>query len=379
MNVQKFKKIMFLFIIVFITQLSMSAPIQAEICRDIHGQKITPPSKWMLYWTMVKLRLLPGSFAKPEPHQFQIDPTQLRRESTGIKYRNIIFSVGPVPTDEQNITQDNKDELAILDKKIQEHKKKLVGLIRTKDYESCQGRQKENGFDEVFYQELQTREQDFYSVRNLTAQSVVDKNWGKIRGNLNLNWELIRFTDLNQVKKILSTGNIANVIFLTHGTNQGTLVDSRIREFPQDYFSHLSPSILSISIYSCYSDKVVEYYNLKHSLKASLSYHKNRFLVQVQKGGALGGQAPIQGFTSFLKRVDTLVAPELVKTLQSQKSIDNSYPELSTEKSCELKVSSNLSDRDYGVFFNRQFLGLLTGAEDVFTYPCSKIIPETIF
>ncbi len=153
---------------------------------------------------------------------------------------------------------------------------------------------------------------------------------------------------------------------MTHGKVSGHIIDSFDNQYPNGFFSDLSPSLYSLSFFNCYGAATLATYDLKTKLSLSPSFYTERLLTVADAPSSSEADqvAPIRGFDSFMRRLDQRLKNREKKLVK----ITTPHQEL---ESCEISTQASFGLGTPSVSLNGKFLGVLKGhGETVFTYPC---------
>ena len=168
---------------------------------------------------------------------------------------------------------------------------------------------------------------------------------------LQLKWELIQTTDLEDVRKMLNDPSIRNVIIVGHASTQGLLLDSYTNQYPKAFFNLVSPSLQSLAIFSSYGDEVRQIYELDRRLNTPSLARQRLIFTET------GSKFRVGAFPNFLRVVDREIALKLPAHIASpQKYYWGCRLDLSG-----LKVLSG----DYGIFIGAAFISVIRSSEPV--------------
>ncbi len=203
------------------------------------------------------------------------------------------------------------------------------------------------------FQALQEEEKRMNHVK-LYLEAVKAKEY--IRdAKLQLDWEYIASTTLNEVHEILNSSNIGHVVFINHASKSGSLIDSNGSDIrSKTFLTHFSSSLESISFYSCYADNIPKKYNLKNKFKKLKLYPfvftppKNTFFNQV-------GLTPLSGITSFLENLEEKIL-----------SINSNYVPIPEKKLCRVHLPEiQIKSGEIEVSLNSNFLTTISAQNPV--------------
>ena len=192
-------------------------------------------------------------------------------------------------------------------------------------------------------------------IFSLSPSAEVDQNLA----GLQLHWEFIQGTNLEDVRAMLVDPAIRNLMIITDAAVNGQIVDSYSNAYPPTFFNQISPSLQSLSIYSNYGNAVRQLYALDAKLGTpSLAIHR---LVLTPTGA--------ETFPEFLRNVDTEVATKLPSDIPSPTKYFGG---------CQLTLSGiQPVVGDYGVFLAGGFIFTLRSGQvppAVFEFNCGLLI-----
>lgn len=300
------------------------------------------------------------------------------------KLRNIVISLGPADWQTQGI--DKKVALKTYKARYKEFKKLAkAGRKIFQDSETvaaCEELKKKHNFDyETFEKVAQSIEEDQVG-RKLYEHEIIKGQFKSktlpviITGGTKLKWELIEAGDITKIHELLRSQDIANVILVIHGTEKGKIIDSQGNELPRTFFKNLSPSIMSINFFSCFSQKIDDYYGLSAEMNSSKSENALRHLSFVEIDDSYSykaGQVPLQSFAGFLSQVDLFMYHSLRGNLLHQ-NLSRNRSAAPVAQMCTLQVE-NLGNKKvtYSVTINNLQVGALTPEKpkSEFQFDCS--------
>jgi hypothetical protein len=332
----------------------------------------------------------PDKFGEPLTQEFHTDASKMMTypnfEMANMK--NVIIALGPGELYEEEVLNEKLDEIKKLNKKIKKQEKKLRKIVRAKNIEKCKKRLESSKFDFKEYMDLKEElgKHTAYRkhVENLVLNKIVKKSQRKfsLGGKLKLNWELHQANDVNQALDILRSNKVANLIIVSHGVQNGKIVDSQLNQYHSRIFENISPSIMSISFFTCYSQKIKKIYKIDEILSHTPSYHKMRqvFFVKENYFFNKSGQVPLNSLESFIKRVDKQIYRSLKGNLLFQISSPGFMNlDLEKKKMCRILVKSpKIVSGSIGITLNRNFLGVIDSknSKTIFEYECNQIKSE---
>lgn len=323
---------------------------------------------------LLKSSLAPSMLAKPEFTKVIQDDLLIRSGKIN-DLRNIIFSIGP-----SEIESDLSEELLVEQKEISRRvKADFKKIIESKSFDSCKQTIVRRSLNlEMFKKDmlrLNEISQD-KSIKKKTEFDIIQKLFKKERRKLKLNWELIKSNDLKTLIATLKSIDVANIIIVAHGKSSGHLVDNLEQELPREAFTNISPSILSLNFYSCFSRKLIDLYDLKKKFGLGQSFYKIRYLSNVSENDFMGEEnlAPLNAFGQYLNHLDSYLTKSMRGAELLHASFETEFSNYIEPKQCfidlnELKVSNG----SYAVSLNENLLGVLDKKETQkqLYFPCS--------
>ena len=172
---------------------------------------------------------------------------------------------------------------------------------------------------------------------------------------------------MEELLQTLQTTQTTNLIFITHATPAGQLLDSRGNILPKNLFKKISSSVKTLAIYSCHSLKVREFYELD---KLNL----NSTSLFVAKESEYLGQkevAPLEAASHFIRKIDRFVFDHKMSVTVSK-----------VPKLCTLHLSGIKSSKvDFGLFHQTTFIGSLKVDEEnkIITFDCDDLTSKSTF
>ncbi len=370
------------------TPASQPAPSPApDLCRSIHATKINPAlqSTSERMADVMGLLLDPARYGKAEATETQV-PFENRvklKQGARLGLRNVIFLIRP--SDEELAEFERiKPELKKLDREIHREYKRYGTLFNADSYSECRKKQEELHFDIAHLNSL-TQTRAAYTVaaevNNFKAlkQAVrrADRKY-LVPGSLRLKWEIAPSNQLQEVFDQLHAGDIANAMIITHGKISGKLVDSNGDEFPSSFFSWLSPSLMSLNFYSCYSQKIEAAYDLRTKLGSGPSIHALRYTHHVALTPLVNENqlAPEAALGAFLTRVDDTLARALEGNLRLEALEGPKRPEVAQENLCHVELGGlRITRGGFALILNQNFIGTTraNGPQSHFEFPCGWV------
>jgi len=216
------------------------------------------------------------------------------------------------------------------------------------------------------------------------------------KDNLKLEWEVKPIFDIKELLDAISSREVANVYIFAHGTDGGGIVDSYGNEIPNTFFKELSPSIMSVTVFTCYNQEAITHkYELKRNFLKGKSYTTNRYAIGLEESSLSGGsyKAPVISFRDHLKLVDEFLYTKIkthykgkngqldsIKKGKGYYPLDLSQSTIKTSHQCELNIKG-LRVMEGSVTFelNRRVIGALNGdkggtsGDHKITFDCSLL------
>ena len=355
------------------------APSVHDYCESIQAQKgdIHRPSQWSLLKDVFRLVFTPGKLVhlkKTEiniPEQLRVQANPLASQPTSDESPNIIFSISPPdellqtePIDEMRQRYDEINaEMAAL-------RISLIYIVAASSTEDCISRVTETKFDIQYFTKLTDERSSLRIIEQIDDARAVDKIIGKTLRHLHLYWKVVHSTDLMEVHAALQNRNVKNLVIFSHGLTEGKLVDSRISEYPLGFFSDLSPSLKSLTIFACHGEEIAKTYHLSEFLAANPSEHSTRELI-ISQGTKIAGMdelVPVRSFHSFMKKVDQQLSHEQEEEAVGPLAIEPTQCEMSLDHFKVVKGS-------FGFLLNGHYIGSINKGNGDSTitldFPCS--------
>ena len=337
-----------------------------------YGQFLT--NKSAMLGDLLKSALAPSMLALPATKKIIMDDENIRHgKISGL--RNIIFSVG-LNEKEERLASKLKEERKEIVKKIQNDYKKTIS---SGSFNRCHNVLNSRNVDlEEFKNDL-ARINEIAQEKALQKQleySVIEKYFRKQKKKLQLDWELIRSNNLQEITKTLRSSDVANVIIISHGKTSGHLVDSLDQELPREAFTDISPSIQSLNFYSCYSSKLIYLYSLNEKLKKLPSFYKIRYTTTVSENNFMGDEnyAPIAAFDQYLSQVDIYLNNATKGAHLLQETYGQNFSDYESPKTCELDATDLIIKKgSYAITINDNLVGTVSeeNSHSLFSFPCS--------
>lgn len=294
--------------------------------------------------------------------------------------RNVIISLSPSADKIKTmISSGSWDTYLYLKNKLGKQVSIYNKLYRSSNLEKCERIKSKKKFSLIAYNKLKIDLNKFTTESLYEQHLLVKKQVDRINKKFNLQstklqWELISYGDLNMIHKILSSRDISNVVLIAHSSSEfKKIIDVNMNQVPTSFFSTLSPTIMSLSFYTCHSHNITETYDLKSKLKNQFSYFPKRFLNFVKPNEILAeGETPLMGLEAYLRRLDRELALQLEENLLEMTFLSGS-DEYLEQKTCNLKIGNfSLQSGSLSLILNKSFLGQVKQNElnRTFSFPC---------
>ena len=330
----------------------------------------------------------PGVLAPLSLVQVPSEANMKRQDLSQIgRLRNVVLLWNP---SQEDVTQAEamKPEFKKLSKKFKRMRKDFHQLSKPSTTEQCTQEVDRLDFDWEAYVKLRKEMQsfaeykrwkEFDQLRKLVKKGASPKFWEGSRG---LKWEIVDFHSLNEVNEVVRASDVQNIVLIGHGQGNGKIVDSWFNELPTTAFGAISPAVMSISFFSCFSQDAVESYGLREKLTAQPSYYATRWMggVAPNEWMDLGGETPIIATTDFLKRVDDEVL-ERVNGAQRAQAVQGSHlPILEEQEACGLRVPGfEVKTGAYHVRLDQRWVGTIyppvAVSGQALQFPCAWLTP----
>jgi hypothetical protein len=313
----------------------------------------------------------PGALAHPKISKLKTESSQIiATDSTSIsKLRNVIISLSPPEEIVQQLkTTGSLERFQHLQSEVQELLRQDEQLFRMNTVESCQKKKDQIGFR---YQTLIEKQKELGRYRSeafYLQHQLIESQFKKSKTRLK--WELVSSISLNSLRELLRAPDVANVIIVTHSLeNNRKMIDSNFNQIPTTFFGEFSPSLLSLSFFTCNSEDYLKTYDLASRWSKSASIHPERWMSLVDQAGILGNsnRAPMNGFLDFLKRIDRLAERSLQNSMLSQSLISSESkrePPIE-QRICTLDLpQARVIQGALALILNRQFIGTISATEN---------------
>ena len=358
-----------------------SMPLENQICYDIEQSFLSslandPKAEAV---NLIKSSLGANFLGRPNITKVILDDEKVSRGHV-TNLRNIIFSIGPVEQNYSHIEKLIKDRKSIF-KSI---RKEINKLTSTKSFNHCLKTIEKRNINLQFLKKQSERisqidsNPEVFKYKELIA---IKKFIKKQRFKLKMNWELVPTNNLEDIIEASKSNDVGNIIVIAHGKKTGHLVDSYGQEMPNTAFNNLSPTIMSLNFYSCYSKELLDRYDLLRKMQSSDSYYKIRFATNVQENDFMGSDsfAPIAAFGDYLVNLDANLYLATKGARALQKVMSNELSERNYHNKCTINVSDiHIKNGSYSIAINKEHIGILNEFNDhnELEFPCKLINDE---
>jgi hypothetical protein len=321
----------------------------------------------------------PERYGIPEIATFQTSTDNLYRYPSDRPMetlRNVIISVAPPAWKLEGV--DQKEVRKAYRKNFKRFKKlarKGQRIFKnSKSVQHCEKLRRRLSFDYKEFEELSERISSDHIGKRLHENHVIKRQTSLttklpqflFQGTA-LKWELIEAGDIATIDRVLKSNDIANVIIFIHGTKAGKVIDSHMNELPRGFFDNLSPSIVSLNFFSCYSQELDDYYDLSQAFSKGPTYWPIRHLsfVEIDEDYSYArGQVPFESFPGYLDKIDRYLVKSM-KGLSLFESLGRVDTELVTDKRCSLKIENFKNQKvTFSVFVNNNHIGVVNPIAD---------------
>lgn len=309
---------------------------------------------------------------------------QLPAEGTVTRHRNIVISLGPSLHELQGV--DKEEALKKYRARYKQFKKQAQAgrkIFQESDtVADCERLRQKHKFNYEDFERLATQVEEDRIGKKLYEHSVVKGQFNSKAskfipvGGTKLKWELIENGDISTIHALLRSTDIANVILVIHGTEKGKIIDSQMNEIPRTFFKNLSPSIVSLNFFSCFSQKIDDYYGLSEEFNSSKSHHPLRHIsfVEVDESYSYqAGQVPLLSFSGYLSQIDLFMYHSLRGNLLFQ-NLARNLSITPAAQLCKLNVENLGNEKGtFSLTINNIQVGALTPdkSKTEFAFDCS--------
>jgi len=331
----------------------------------------------------------PERYGMPEILDFKTSEENHVKLPARAPLRNVIISLGP---SEDHLEEGSRKKLVKEYRaRFRKLKKQLkVGrkIFQNADtVEECEKLKRKHRFNYEEFEALAMEVDKDETGRKLFENHKIKSMFKSVKGlvpflsSTKLHWEFIDAGDVRTVDQLLRSKDVGNVILVMHGTEKGKLIDSNNSEIPRTFFSNLSPSIMSINFFSCFSQKIDGYYGISKELLKNKSAHANRHLTFVELDPSYSykaGQVPFEAFPGFLTKVDFFLEKSLRGNSLYQ-SLNSKIQSTDSVNQCGLKIKDlGQIKTTFSVTINNKQVGIVSGksSEFDFSFDCSILKSE---
>jgi hypothetical protein len=305
------------------------------------------------------------------------------------KLRNVVVSLGPAEWQLKGVDKN----VALKNYKAKYKQFTHLAKIGRKIFqesdtvEECQKLSRENNFNYENFEKLATEVEDDQIGQKLYESSVIKSQFNSkaspfvVIGGTKMKWEFIENGDITSIHALLHSPDIANVILVIHGTEKGKIIDSQMNEIPRTFFRNLSPSIMSLNFFSCFSQKIDDYYGLSEEMNTGKTEQALRHLTFVEVDETYSykaGQVPFAAFSGYLSQVDLFMYHSLRGNLLYQ-NLARDLEAAPHSQVCKLNVENLGNEKvTYSMTINNVQVGALTPdkSKTEFNFDCS-ILKDT--
>lgn len=329
--------------------------------------------------------LNPGFMARPQMTPYRASPEILKSTSPAqmLKLRHVVISLSPRDEAITRMKESGElEEYLKLKKEVSRLTKTYNKLYRLKNKEACLELKAQTRFSVEKYQELKRKLQEMKTPAFYEQGVVIQKQFRalaskwNLSSKLNLHWEFISTNSLQEVHQLLTSRDVGNVILITHSVGEyKKLVDAHFNQYPSTFFKQISPTIMSLSFFTCHSQNILSTYNLEDILTLTPTIHQERWLnfVSTNDWSSSPETVPGLGFKDFFQKLDHRLSITLQENILNQ-SVGLNGPVLTEQELCRLEVTlENESSAGLSVILNKVFIGHLDGTREknIFMVPCS--------
>ena len=302
--------------------------------------------------------------------------------------KNVIISLSPNPEVVAEITNSERWEEYMETKKELSRQTKIYNkLYRSDNIEKCNKIKLKKNFSLSRYNELKLKLSTFDEESLIEQHQLVEELFKRQKKILNLsktklNWELIPYGSLNTIHEFLRSKDIGNVIIIAHSSSElKKIVDVNMNQFPSTFFSDISPTIMSLSFYTCHSKNILSTYDLENKFQKSLSLYPSRLVNFVKPNDILeDGETPLMGFNAYLKRLDNNLYLQLKENVLEMSFIAENE-KTQTEQECKIEIkTATPKSGSLSLILNKKFIGNLNSFESktIFAFNCSLLKGKNI-
>ena len=337
---------------------------------------------------MWKIGANPGRYGTPEVVSFLTPDDKMLSNPEQKIYRNVVISLGPASWQTEEL--DTGSTLKSYEKTYKRFKKLAKKgrkiFQNSKNIKDCERLKRKHKFS---YEEMTEIIEDMENNKIGKALFENDKiktafKYEATFFNLfdisNLHWEFVESGDIESIANILQSEDVANIILVIHGTEKGKIIDSNFNELPKEFFKNISPSIMSLNFFSCYSQQIDSFYKISYGIGKSQSYHKLRHLSFVELDETYkykSGQVPIQSFASYFSDIDDFLDKSTRGNMLNSSLIKDH--DTYSSNVCKFYVRDlDATKTTYSLALNNNYIGVVSPKSGVSAheFDCSIISKE---
>ena len=343
-----------------------------EACTEVITARaqLRPPSGLGVLWTLFRLKFFPGSLVSVQTTRVPIAPELRTAPPLTFDQPGIIFSIEPPDEIAESPEVDSmRRRYSELSRLITAGLKSFRHIAGAKTVPDCMARADKAKFNFNAFIKMARERSALGLVEQIDEGRLTDKVIQGTLSHLKLSWRVVHSTDLMAVHEALRQPGLHHVVIVAHGLSGGKLVDSRLNEYPLGFFSEISPSLRSLSIFACHGTEMAKLYRVAEKLGTFKSQFAARTLF-VSKGtklGSLDEMVPVRAFRSFMTSVDH----KLARAWRKERPVTGVD---APEARCSLFVGGlAIQSGSLGFILNGRFIGSKnrSGENFTLTYPCS--------
>lgn len=346
-----------------------------DFCEEIHQARtrLKKQKKGKVFSDVLKLTFSPGHLVQTKEVIIPVSPpSRIRSENDRNLSQNIIFSITPPADLTNNIDVEKMQaryrELHHEIKKLRGH---LMKVAFQPSVEKCVEKSKSLGFSFEHFTTLATEANSLQLITQINESKKADRMIKRALRHLKLKWKVVHSTDMMEVHEMLRSHHLQNVVIISHGLFDGKLLDSRMNQYPTGFFSNISESVQSISLFSCHAEEIVKGYHLKERLESTPSNY-SKHLLYFSTGTEIGGLkevVPVSAFPLFLRRVES----SLLRNTETEDTLAGASPTRPAPV-CKIEISGlDVTSGALAFNLNGFFIGAAHAGETphAFEYPCA--------
>jgi hypothetical protein len=338
---------------------------------------------------LIQVAVSPSRFAKPTLEEFITDASKMRSEPVADfdSGKNLILIMAPT---DQQLKEYNESlpHLKELEADLKARYKVLRWLEKSSSHAECLSRQAQVHFDYLGFLELKktlssitvaSRIEEYKAMNKEAEKS--GKSFLNLSHPLKLTWETRDMATLNDLRNALNDPLLENLVIVTHGEENGTIVDSRLNEVPSSAFSTLMPKLQSITFFSCHSIEAEKKYFLKDAFAKNESFQQIRTINHVISSDYLEShnQAPVMGLSDFLKQLDGKLYQNKIGNTRVQLAFQSKMKEPAASEVCSIHFQGlKISRGAFNAKLNGHWAGIYEAGEEnsEHPFPCSWLLPQ---